>query len=128
MNYKLFLIALACFAKTLTCFSQNGEAYKWWNPAGNSFPVIEGLAWPEEVKNKYDRFPARAAETLNPNVWNISHSSAGLYIKFTTNASDIVVRYVVQNKGGFAMNHMPATGVSGIDLYAIDHSGKWVWA
>jgi len=128
MNYKLFLITLACFAKTLACFSQNINEYKWWNPADNSFPVIEGQAWPEEVKNKYDRFPARAVETLNPNVWNISHSSAGFYIKFTTNASDIIVRYVVQNKGSFAMNHMPASGVSGIDLYAIDHSGKWVWA
>ena len=128
MNYKLFIVSLVCFAKTFGCFSQNGDAYKWWNPADNSFPVIEGQAWPNEVKEKYDRLPARAEKTLNPNVWNISHSSAGLYIKFKTNANDIVVRYVVQNKGSFAMNHMPATGVSGIDLYAIDHNGKWVWA
>lgn len=128
MNYKLFIVSLVCFAKMFGCFSQNGEAYKWWNPADNSFPVIEGQAWPSEVKEKYDRFPARAEKTLNPNVWNISHSSAGLYIKFKTDANDIVVRYVVQNKGSFAMNHMPATGVSGIDLYAIDHNGKWVWA
>lgn len=128
MNYKLFIVSLVCIAKTFGCFSQNGDAYKWWNPADNSFPVIEGQAWPNEIKETYDRFPARAEKTLNPNVWNISHSSAGLYIKFKTNANDIVVQYVVQNKGSFAMNHMPATGVSGIDLYAIDHNGKWVWA
>ena len=128
MIYKLLIISLVCFAKTATCFSQNTNEYKWWNPADNSFPVIEGQAWPNEVKENYDRFPARAEKTLNPNVWNISHSSAGLHIKFKTNASDLVVRYVVQNKGSFAMNHMPATGVSGIDLYAIDHNGKWVWA
>jgi lysophospholipase L1-like esterase len=128
MDYKLFIVSLFCFVKTVDCFSQNGDAYKWWNPADNLFPVIEGQAWPEEVKEKYDRFPARTEKTLNPNVWNISHSSAGLYIKFKTNANEIVVRYVVQHKGSFAMNHMPATGVSGIDLYAIDHNGKWVWA
>jgi len=128
MNYKLFIISFACFAKTFGCFSQNGDKYKWWNPADNSFSAIEGQGWPNEVKEKYDRFPARAEKALNPNVWNISHSSAGLYIKFKTDASDIIVRYVVQNKGSFAMNHMPATGVSGIDLYAIDHNGKWVWA
>ena len=128
MSYKFSVVAIACFVKAITCFSQDTKEYKWWNPADNSFPVIEGQAWPNEVKEKYDRFPARAEKTLNPNVWNISHSSAGLYIKLKTNASDIVVRYVVQNKGSFAMNHMPATGVSGIDLYAIDHNGKWVWA
>lgn len=128
MKSKFFVVAIACFVKTLTCFSQNIHEYKWWDPAANSFPVIEGQAWPNEVEEKYDRFPARAKKTLNPNVWNISHSGAGLYIKFKTNASDIIVRYVVQNKGSFAMSHMPATGVSGIDLYAIDHNGKWVWA
>ena len=128
MSYKFFVVAVACFVKTVTCFSQSTKDYKWWNPADNSFPVIEGQAWPYEVKEKYDRFPARAEKVLNPNVWNISHSSAGLYIKFKTDASDIVVRYAVQNKGSLAMPHMPATGVSGIDLYAIDHNGKWVWA
>ncbi|MFC0774981.1 SGNH/GDSL hydrolase family protein [Terrimonas alba] len=127
-SYKCLAVAIVCFVKTITCLSQDTKEYKWWNPADNSFRVIEGQAWPNEVKEKYDRFPARAEKTLNPNVWNISHSSAGLYLKFKTDASDIVVRYVVQNKGNFAMNHMPATGVSGIDLYAIDHNGKWVWA
>lgn len=128
MSYKLFIVAIASFVKTITCFSQDRNEYKWWGPEINPFPVIEGQAWPNEVKEKYDRFPVHAEKTLNPNVWNISHSSAGLYLKFKTDASDIVVRYVVQNKGSFSMNHMPATGVSGIDLYAIDHNGKWVWA
>ena len=128
MRYKFFLVAIACFVKTITCFSQDRNEYKWRNPAESNFPAIEGQAWSFEAANPYDRFPARAEKTLNHNVWNISHSSAGLYIKFKTNASDIVVRYVVQNKGSFAMSHMPATGVSGIDLYAIDHNGKWVWA
>ncbi|HKO81459.1 MAG TPA: SGNH/GDSL hydrolase family protein [Chitinophagaceae bacterium] len=125
---KFFVLVLICFIQTITGFSQNKTAYKWWNPATSVFSVIEGQAWPNELKDVYDRFPARAEKTLNPNVWNISHSSAGLYIKFKTNASNIVVRYVVANKGSFAMNHMPATGVSGIDLYAVDHNGKWIWA
>ena len=125
---KCFIVLMVCFIQPFDSFSQNKITYKWWNPASSSFPVIEGQAWPGEVKNPYDRFPARAEKTLNPNVWNISHSSAGLNIHFSTNASDIVVRYIVQNKGSFAMDHMPATGVSGIDLYAIDHNGKWVWA
>lgn len=130
ISQKLFpaFLLSAIVLNTFNTFSQNTAAYKWWNPASNSFPVIEGQAWPDKVKKIYDRFPEKAEKTLDPNVWNISHNSAGLFIKFMSNASDIVVRYTVQNKGSFAMNHMPATGVSGIDLYAIDHSGKWVWA
>jgi lysophospholipase L1-like esterase len=110
---------------SLTAFPQN-SLYTWHNPVANDFPVVEGQAWPMEVTAPYDRFPARAEKTLNPNVWNISHSSAGLYIKFKTNATNIIVRYKV--KGGLEMTHMPATGVSGIDLYAIDPNGQWKWA
>jgi lysophospholipase L1-like esterase len=123
-GYKIAGIA-CCLILTVTAFSQQAP-FTWFNPADNSFPVIEGQAWPAEVAAPYDRFPARAEKTLNPNVWNISHSSAGLYIKFKTNASSITIRYVV--KGALAMTHMPATGVSGIDLYAIDPNGQWKWA
>lgn len=111
---------------TVTSFAQVLQQYTWRNPAASDYPVVEGLAWPAEVASPYDRFPALAEKTLNPNVWNISHSSAGLYIKFRTNATSIVVRYVV--KGALEMTHMPATGVSGIDLYAIDPNGQWKWA
>ncbi|MFL5744417.1 MAG: SGNH/GDSL hydrolase family protein [Niastella sp.] len=111
---------------SILTFAQVAQPFTWKNPADNAFPVIEGQAWPAEVKARYDRFPARAEKILNPNVWNISHSSAGLYIKFKTNATAIVVRYVV--KGSLEMTHMPATGVSGVDLYAIDPNGQWKWA
>jgi hypothetical protein len=104
----------------------NQVDYNWWDPAANSFPVIEGQAWPAEVQSPYDRFPARAEKTVNPDVWGLSHNSAGLYIKFRTNAQDLVVRYVL--KGKVTLPHMPMTGVSGVDLYAIDRHGNWVWA
>lgn len=107
-------------------FAQARQQYTWRDPAANAFPVIEGQAWPAEMAAPYDRFPARAEKMIHPNVWNISHSSAGLYIKFKTNATNLVVRYVV--KGALAMTHMPATGVSGIDVYAIDPNGQWKWA
>lgn len=123
---RKFRITWAFLFCSLAVFAQPAANDQWWNPADNPFPVIEGQAWPKEVKEPYDRFPARAAQTLNPNVWNISHSSAGLYLKFRTNADDIIVRYVVT--GGLAMSHMPATGVSGVDLYAIDPDGNWHWA
>ncbi len=128
MKFKIWLSLSLSLILIVQSFSQNTVAYKWWNPSDADYPVLEGQAWPKEVKSRYDRFPARAEKSVDLNVWNLSHNSAGLSLRFKSNASDITVRYVVQNKGNFAMPHMPATGVSGIDLYAKDHSGKWVWA
>ena len=58
---KCFIVLMVCFIQPFASFSQNTITYKWWNPASSSFPVIEGQAWSGEVKNPYDRFPARAA-------------------------------------------------------------------
>ncbi|MCW3117399.1 MAG: lipolytic protein family [Chitinophagaceae bacterium] len=129
MKCKLILLVSAIIFLSVPVFSQTAiVTYKWWNPAENTFPVLEGQAWPKELNSFYDRLPARAEQTVRPDVWNLSKNSAGLYIKFNSNASDIIVKYVVQNKGSYAMPHMPATGVSGIDLYAITQGGQWVWA
>ena len=122
---SIVILLSLCFFNIVSV-AQTTATYKWLNPATADFPVIEGQAWPKETANTYDRFPARAEKDLNPNVWNISHSSAGLYIKFKTDASSLVIRYKV--KGDLAMSHMPATGVSGLDLYALDPNGKWCLA
>ncbi len=128
MKIKHSFVILICFLLTEHSPAQTTDAYTWWNPAANSFPVVEGQAWPKEVKSFYDRLPARAEQTVRNAVWDLSRHSVGLYIKFRSNAGNIMVRYGVASKGNFAMPHMPATGVSGVDLYAIDHSGNWVWA
>ncbi|HEX8021096.1 SGNH/GDSL hydrolase family protein [Mucilaginibacter sp.] len=122
---SILILLFFCFFFTLS-FSQTTITYKWLDPAKAGFPVIEGQAWPTETAATYDRFPERAQKELNPNVWNLSHSSAGLYIKFKTDAPNLVIRYKV--KGDLAMSHMPATGVSGLDLYALDPNGKWCLA
>ena len=97
----------------------------WWNPAQTNQQFIEGVAWPSESASPYDRLPARAQADVREPVWNLSHHTAGLSIRFRSNASSIIVRYQVD--GNLEMPHMPATGVSGLDLYAIDSDGNWNW-
>lgn len=65
--------------------------------------------------NDYTRLPEEAQATVREAVWSLSRNSAGLYLQFATDSPDIAVRYEVT--GGHAMPHMPATGVSGVDLY-----------
>jgi lysophospholipase L1-like esterase len=100
-------------------------AFKWWNPESAAFPVLEGQAWPKELKSPYDRLPKRAEGAVTNAVWNLSTQSAGLAVRFRSNAAEIRVRYIVGGKQ--ALQHMPATGVSGVDLYGIGSDGIWNW-
>ncbi len=58
-------------------------------------------------------------------VWNLSKHAAGLNIRFRTNSPTISVKYKLS--GELAMHHMPITGVSGLDLYAKNSDGDWMW-
>ncbi len=122
---KLFILFFSLLP--FFSFSQDGKSISWWDPSKNEFSVIEGQAWGKEVQSPYDRLPARANETVAKDVWGNSRQSAGLMIRFRSNSENIYIRYGVQNRGSFAMNHMPATGVSGVDMYAIDSDGKEIW-
>jgi len=99
--------------------------FSWWNPVSSKVPVIEGQAWPDKIKSGYDRLPARAEKLVREQVWNLSTQSAGLMIRFRANSSEIKIRYQVGGK--LALPHMPSTGVSGVDLYAISNDGEWRW-
>jgi lysophospholipase L1-like esterase len=74
----------------------------------------------------FDRFPAVAEGKVPDTVWSLSHQSAGMLVRFQTDATAIWTHYVLY-LGRLAMPHMPATGVSGVDLYARDPQGKWRW-
>lgn len=123
MTNRLIFFGLLIF---LPCISYSQEAsIKWWNPAESSVQVIEGQAWKNEVASPYDRLPARAEKSVRSDVWNLSRHTAGLMVRFRSNSDQVIVRYVAgANK---AMLHMPATGVSGVDLYAINTDGEWLW-
>lgn len=85
---------------------------------------IEGKGW-TDTKHFYDRLPAKAEGVVRDAVWNLGTHSAGICVHFTTDATDISARWTVRN-GTLGMPHMPATGVSGLDLY-VRHKGEWRW-
>lgn len=87
---------------------------------------VEGQGWlPADLKSRYDRLPAKAEKIVRPPVWSLSNDSAGIAFRFNTDATSIRIRYTVGDKT-LALPHMPATGVSGVDLYALDE-GVWKW-
>lgn len=89
--------------------------------------TIEGRAWPDDPRARYfDRLPVEAQKTVTRAVWNLSRHSAGMCARFETDATRIDVRYTLLS-GSLDMPHMPATGASGVDLYAETDDGKWRW-
>lgn len=105
----------------LSFLSLSGWAIKWFNPMQAGFPVVQNQAFVEELSQSYHRLPDRAKPLVRDAVWNLSQNSAGLAIHFYSNSPEIKIRYQVS--GPFAMPHMPATGVSGVDLYRINSDG-----
>ncbi|NQV23058.1 MAG: SGNH/GDSL hydrolase family protein [Rhodopirellula sp.] len=91
---------------------------------------VEGQGW-TDTESPFDRLPARAKELVRPAVWGLSKHSAGLCVRFVTDATEIHARWTLTS-ASLAMNHMPATGVSGLDLYAStkttsESGGKFRW-
>ncbi|UYQ93866.1 SGNH/GDSL hydrolase family protein [Chitinophaga horti] len=102
------------------------QGTKTWNPAHDKESVVGGQAWHTGIASFYDRLPAKAEKAVRKPVWDLSHNGAGLHLRFVTDAPEITVRYQVT--GNIQMPHMPATGVSGVDLYAKDGKGQWLWS
>ena len=86
---------------------------------------IEGKAW-QDTKAPFDRLPAKAEKMVRPPVWSLSRHSAGMCVRFQTDATSIRARWTLTSDR-LAMPHMPATGVSGLDLYVLDDANTWRW-
>ena len=88
---------------------------------------VEGRAWPTaERKRWFDRFPASAEGKVTDAVWGLSRDSAGMLVRFRTDASTIWADYTLF-RDRLALPNMTAIGASGLDLYARDSRGAWRW-
>lgn len=85
---------------------------------------VEGQGW-TDLKAPFDRLPAKAEKTVRSAVWGLSRHSAGILARFTTDATIIKAKWTLTSDR-LAMPHMPATGVSGLDLYVKTDTG-WRW-
>lgn len=83
---------------------------------------VEGKGW-LDTESDYDRLPRSAQGVVREPVWELGHCSTGMSVRFATDAKTLLVRWTLTREE-LALPHMPATGVSGIDLYATDKTGK----
>jgi lysophospholipase L1-like esterase len=102
--------------------SEPGSSILWYDVRDLD---VEGKGW-SETKAFFDRLPAKAEGVVRTPVWNLSRDSAGICVRFATDAPAIEARWTL-TKSNLAMPHMPATGVSGLDLYTKADDGHWRW-
>lgn len=121
MKFNLFIFACLLGSSV----AAQPLSYKTWNPALESFNTIQGKGWPGQTRSYYDRLPAKAEKMVRDDVWDLSRNSAGMSVRFRTDAEEIVVRYTVT--GELNMPHMESIGVSGVDLYSKTIDGEWRW-
>ena len=120
-----FLLLAGVLAAGLTARAHAEEpALAWHDVAAWG---VEGRAWTDLKRLRwFDRLPAVAAGTVSAPVWQLSRDSAGMMVRFQTDATEIWAHYVLFSDR-LADTNMPATGVSGLDLYARDEQGDWRW-
>ncbi|MFZ8960452.1 MAG: SGNH/GDSL hydrolase family protein [Flavobacteriaceae bacterium] len=109
MKYLFYIIFLFSY-------SINSQETNQTEFYGKEHFLIEGTIVPDHLKESpYDRLPVSYKEIVRTPVWDLSKSSAGISIRFSTNTSNLKIKWEVLNN--FSMDHMPDTGIKGVDLY-----------
>jgi broad specificity phosphatase PhoE len=85
---------------------------------------VEGRGW-DDTKDFYDRLPAKAEALVRKPVWDLSRNSAGLCVRFVTDATTLRARWALINSWLYLPNET-AIGNSGLDLYVKTENG-WHW-
>lgn len=99
----------ACAPLPEATSDQDPDQWQWRDARDLS---IEGRGW-ADTEGAYRRLPGRAKSSVPSMVWDLSKHTAGLCVRFVTDSTRIGATW----DGGGAMNHMAATGNSGLDLY-----------
>jgi lysophospholipase L1-like esterase len=127
MNFILkiiFLVSVCCLVFPFHISGQTKtETTLKWHDARDF--AVEGKGWSDTV-NFYDRLPAKAEKLVRPEVWKLAQNSAGISVRFITDADSISVRWKLRSPN-LALANMTATAVSGVDLY-VKEKGIWQWA
>lgn len=107
----IFLLLISIFSSF--CRAQEVPAITFY---GLESFALEGSPVADSLKeNPFHRLPASLKALVREPVWDLSQCSAGLSVRFLTNSSQISVKWTLLKD--FSMNHMPDTGIKGVDLY-----------
>ena len=79
---------------------------------------IEGRVF-DDTEQYYDRLPKNVTTNVNGGVREMKSHTSGMLFRFRTNSKKLTFKWIPTSTW-LSMDHMPATGKSGIDVYRFD--------
>lgn len=121
----LCLSVTACFAGTVINRNQAktlpGSNLLWYDIRGLD---VEGRGW-KDTEASYDRLPARAKGKVSLDIWSLGKESAGMCVRFVTDASSLSASWALANPN-LSLPNMAVSGASSLDIY-MKYEGHWRW-
>lgn len=132
---KRFLSLFSFAAVSLTCAGQSEIAKYDSRMAKENYVITNGIKWIDgrnlpiegrafdDVDHYYDRLPSGVTEKVNGGVRHMKHHTSGMLFRFVTDSKSLNFQWIPYSES-LSMDHMPSTGVSGIDVYRYDRKAK----
>lgn len=97
--------------------------------SGELVDRLEGRLLPDERTPPGCRLPTRARDLVEPAVWELAQESAGLHLRFVSDAAQIRVRWhcAPSPRTVPVPPHETCLSVAGLDCYARERGGEWRW-
>ena len=86
---------------------------------------VEGRGW-QDTDTPFGRWPMSAKGRIPDIVWDIGRNSAGVTVRFESDADAIHARWTLENSV-IQSKWSPQLAHSGLDLYARTDFGEWRW-
>lgn len=137
---KKIILAFCAAAAAASLNAQQSEIAKFdRNMAVDGVVVSNGVKWIDgrllpiegrmfdDVDHYYDRLPSGVTTNVNGGVRAMKHHTTGMQFRFSTDSRKLTFKWIPYCRG-LDMDHMPSTGVSGIDIYRFDEQrGRWLY-
>ena len=130
LNFKILILAM--LMASFEAAGQKASKLKYYDVRELGLPVI-GRGFADCIRENdtvsdgyYTRLPASMQGKVRKAVWDLGQNSSGIAVRFRSDSKCIGARWELLNN--FGMAHMAATGVKGLDLYALGDDNQWHFA
>lgn len=130
LNFKILILAM--LMASFEAAGQKASELKYCDVRELGLPVI-GRGFADCIRQNdtvsdgyYTRLPASMQGKVRKAVWDLGQNSSGIAVRFRSDSKCIGAKWELLNN--FGMAHMAATGVKGLDLYALGDDNQWHFA
>ena len=130
LNFRILILGLLLVS--FEAAGQKASELEYYDVRELGLPVI-GKGFTDCIRQNdtvsdgyYTRLPASVQNSIRKAVWDLGQNSSGIAVRFRSDSKCIGAKWKLLNN--FSMAHMAATGIRGLDLYALGEDNEWHFA